>query len=204
MHPYAVIEGGMPLKKANKAILLLHGRGSNAENILGLGDSLGDERTYLAAPQAANGTWYPHSFLAEVQDNEPWLSSAIAQVARLIEETALVLPASQIALVGFSQGACLALETAARHPQRYLCVGAFTGGLIGKTLPRYQGDLHQTPIFIGTGDYDPHVPLPRCEESKAVLTNLNAKVLLQVYPGMGHTINADEIETVKRFISLKK
>lgn len=194
---FPVIQAGKPLKNAQKAIILLHGRGGSAEDILSLGGELADENSCLLAPQASQGTWYPRSFLAERQENEPFLSQSIEQVDRLIQETSQTISLNHIALVGFSQGACLALEVAARNPRPYLCVAAFTGGLIGKMLPSYNGDFQQTPIFIGCGDHDPHVPLQRCEESKAILISLNANVLLKVYPNRSHTISFDEIENVR-------
>lgn len=199
MHPYQISERGQPLQKASKALILIHGRGSTAVDILRLGAQLADEDTYLAAPQAANGTWYPYSFMAEISENEPWLSSAIDIIKRLIDETAAHIPPDQIALAGFSQGACLSLEVAARFPKRYKAILAFTGGLIGKTISKdkYQGDFERCPIFIGTSDPDPHVPLIRCQESAQILEHLNAQVTLKVYPNLGHTINQAEIEIGK-------
>lgn len=202
MHTYQVIEAGKPLQKASKALILLHGRGSTAEDILSLGDVLGDSETYFAAPQATHNTWYPYTFLAERSTNEPWLSSALDLVKQIILQISKTLPSSQIAIAGFSQGACLALEATARFPQRYKGIAAFTGGLIGKTLSPvdYQGDFHQTPIFIGTSDPDPHVPLGRVKESKAILEQLNAHVELKVYPNLGHTIDPDELRRAKAIL----
>src|SRR5262245_37947508 len=126
-----VIQAGKPLKQAEKVMILLHGRGGDAHDILGLGEELADENTCLLAPEAPNHTWYPYSFLEEREKNEPFLSQSINAIVQLIEDTAQILPKTHIALAGFSQGACLVLEVSTRNPARYLCVAAFTGGLIG-------------------------------------------------------------------------
>lgn len=202
MHPYKIIESGQPIDKAEKALLLLHGRGASAYDILSLSQYFVDDTFYVAAPEAKNGTWYPNSFMAEESQNEPWLSSAVDLVRNLIDITSKMIPLNQIYLMGFSQGACLALETASRHAEKYGGVVAFTGGLIGKTIniKKYQGNFFGAPVFIGNSDVDPHVPLSRTEESAAVLKSLGANVSAKIYPGMAHTINEDEIETVQRII----
>lgn len=199
MHEYKILEKGEPLNQASKAIILLHGRGGSAHDIISLADEFCDESFYIAAPQATNHTWYPYSFLAPVNQNEPWLSSAISVVNKLIDETAKVVDIENVYLMGFSQGACLTLEVAARNAKPFAGVVAFTGGLIGEKLidSNYQGDFGGSRIFIGNSNIDPHVPLSRSEESKTILERLGANVTLKVYPNMPHTIIADEINTVK-------
>ncbi len=196
MHDKKIIAAGRPLQEADKAMILLHGRGASPEDILSLVPYLAVEEHALLAPQATARSWYPYSFMAPVQQNEPWLSSAIGLLNGLIDDIiAAGIPAGRISLLGFSQGACLALEFAVRHPRRYGGIMAFTGGLIGDKLQeRYEGDLHQTPVLIGSGDPDPHVPVQRVLESAAVLEKMNASVTKKIYPGMGHTIIAEEIK----------
>lgn len=205
MHTYQVVDQGRPLKQAAKALILLHGRGSTALDILSLADLFADESFYIAAPQASRQSWYPHSFMEEEAQNEPWLTSAIETVKKLIEDIAIHIPKDQIYLMGFSQGACLALETSARYATKYGGIVAFTGGLIGKTLDekKYQGNFAGTKVFIGTSDQDPHVPLVRSEQSKTLIEKMGANVTLKVYAGMAHTINQDEIDWVKKFIFRK-
>lgn len=205
MHTYQVVDQGRLLKQAAKALILLHGRGSTALDILSLADMFADDSFYIAAPQASRQSWYPYSFMEEEAQNEPWLTSAIETVKKLIEEIATHIPKDQIYLMGFSQGACLALETSARYATNYGGIVAFTGGLIGKTLneKKYQGNFAGTKVFMGTSDQDPHVPLVRSEQSKTLMEKMGANVTLKVYAGMAHTINQDEIDWVKKFIFRK-
>lgn len=202
MHSYKIIEQGAEIKKASNALLALHGRGGSAFDILRLAHEFCDDTFYLAAPQAVNNSWYPYSFMAEEKTNEPWLTSAVENVKKLIDETSKYIPKSQIYIMGFSQGACLALEVSARYADKYGGVIAFTGGLIGQTLneKKYRGDFKKTKVFIGNSDIDPHVPLSRSEESKKIMEKLGADVTLKVYAGMAHTINEDEISWVKKNI----
>lgn len=156
---------------------------------------------YLA-PQAAGGAWYPHPFTAPMQRNEPYLSSALevlASVLTTIEET---IPAERVVLLGFSQGACLNLEFAARHARRFGAVVGLSGGLIGPDdTPRdYPGDFARTPTFLGCSDIDPHIPKERVVESGEVYKRMGAEVTVRLYPGMGHTVNADEIRSVNELI----
>ncbi len=199
-----VLHQGPPISKASKALIILHGRGGTAQGIMNLADSFSTPQLYIAAPQASHQTWYPHSFMIEENLNEPYLSSSVEVVKRLIDTISASIPLSQTYLMGFSQGACLALEVAARFATKYGGVIAFTGGLIGSVInkKKYHGDFKGTPIFIGTSDQDPHVPLERAQESKIFLEELGAHVTLKVYPGMGHTINEDEILWVKKNIFL--
>lgn len=184
------------------ALILLHGRGATPEDILTLAPSFADDSFYIAAPEAPHNSWYPYSFMAEDHLNEPCLSNAIECIKRLIDETAL--PSNRIYIVGFSQGACLALEVAARFATQYGGIAAFSGGLIGHTLnpAKYQGDFKGTKVFMGVSDVDPHVPLERAEASKEVLEKMGADVTLKVYPGMGHTINEDEIQSARKVLRI--
>lgn len=197
-----LLESGQPIEKASKALILLHGRGGSAQDILSLAEIFCGDSFYVAAPQAPNNSWYPYSFMAEDRTNEPWLSSAVETVKELMDKIAKNIPQNQLYLVGFSQGACLALEVATRYAARYGGIAAFTGGLIGQTIQqkKYQGNFEGTQVFIGNSDRDPHVPLSRSEESKSLIEKLGGKVTLKVYQGMGHTINEDEINWVKKFI----
>lgn len=201
-HSFKLYEKGTPLAEAKQALLLFHGRGATAQSILDLGQALAPEGTYLAALQATNNTWYPYSFMAPAANNQPWLDSALANALKLIEQTEKVLPSTQIYLAGFSQGACLTLESAARFARPFGGVLAFTGGLIGEVLDTnfYQAKFAGTRIFMSNGDRDPHVPQSRSEESKAVLENLGAEVKLQIYPGRPHTILQEELTLAKSFI----
>lgn len=175
--------------------MLLHGRGSSAQGILSLQHHLQLTDAAIFAPQATNNTWYPHSFIAPVEQNQPALDSALSLVDHVVAEIdGHGMPLEHVFIVGFSQGACLALEYATRHARRYGGVVAFTGGLIGETLnrARYTGDFSETPVLITGGDTDPHVPLTRMEESAAILRQLGAEVTMEIYPGKPHSISADE------------
>ncbi len=202
MHSYDVIERGRPLAEAGKAIILLHGRGGSAQGIISLADKFCDETFYIAAPQALNNVWYPFSFMASEELNEPWLSSSVQTVKQLIDNVSKQIPPSNIYLMGFSQGACLTLEVAARYATRFAGVAAFTGGLIGEKIrsEKYRGDFDGTKIFIGNSDKDPHVPVLRSEESKDLLEKNGADVTLKIYPNMAHTIIQDEIESVLKLM----
>lgn len=199
MHDYIITEKGKPLTEATKAIILLHGRGGTANDIIRLADEFVDDSYYVAAPQAKNNAWYPYSFLEPVEKNEPWLSSAIEIVNRLLNGISEVLGTGNIYIMGFSQGACLAVETVSRNATRYAGVAAFSGGLIGSTPDSslYKGNFIDTKVFIGCSDKDPHIPLARCEYTRDIMESLGAKVNLKIYPDMRHTIIRDEIKTVK-------
>jgi predicted esterase len=171
-----------------------------AADILALAPELGVPGFAFVAPQAAGNTWYPYSFLAPLASNEPWLTSALKAVGRAFARvTAAGIPPERTLLLGFSQGACLTLEYVARHAQRYGGVAGLSGGLIGPDhTPRdYAGSLSGTPVFLGCSDVDPHVPASRVEESAEVLRRLGADVTARLYAGMGHTVNADELEAVR-------
>ena len=195
---------GVALLRASAAMILLHGRGSSAEGILSLADLLAGPEIAGLAPQAAGNSWYPHSFLAPLADNEPWLSSALQVIADILADLERTgLPPDQVALVGFSQGGCLALEFAARHARRYGAVIGLSAGLIGPpgTPRHYDGSLAGTPVFIGCSDRDPHIPLARVRETAVDLTALGAAVDERIYPGMGHTINDEEISVARTLIA---
>jgi predicted esterase len=194
-----VLRSGPSPRDARLVAILLHGRGASAEDILGLAHQFSARDIAYVAPQAAGSTWYPYSFLAPIAQNEPWLGSALRVVVGLAEDLAhRGISSERLVVMGFSQGACLTLEFAARHARRYAAVVAFTGGLIGPPgTPRdYTGDFAGTPVFIGSSDVDPHVPLERVRESTAVFNRMRANVDERIYPRMGHTINADELRAV--------
>ena len=202
-HQLDILYAGTPLEQADKALIMLHGRGADPESILTLSRLLSVEGYALLAPRATNHTWYPLSFLAPVADNEPWLSSAIEVVKQTVDTVLQSgIKAENTYLLGFSQGACLALEFTARHARRYGGIVAFTGGLIGKEIDRsnYSGDFQQTPIFLGTSDPDFHVPVERVYASANIVREMNADVTEKVYLNRGHTISEDEIEQVNRVI----
>lgn len=186
------------------AIILLHGRGGSAEDILGLREEFGFADVAYFAPQAAGGTWYPYSFLAPIERNEPWLTESLAKVGETVEAALRQgIAREKIVIAGFSQGACLASEFVARNAARYGGLIAFTGGLIGPagTDFHHSGSLAGTPAFLGAGDPDPHVPWERVQESAKVLANMGADVMLKRYPGMPHTITREEIEEAKLLIA---
>jgi phospholipase/carboxylesterase len=188
----------------NAAIILLHGRGGSAEDILGLREEFGFHDVTYFAPEAAGRTWYPYSFLAPIERNEPWLTESLAKVGETVDRAVRQgIAREQIVIAGFSQGACLASEFIARNAVRYGGLIAFTGGLIGPTGTefRYPGNLAGTPAFFGSGDPDPHVPWQRVAESAKVLANMGAEVTLKRYPGMPHTIAREEVDEAKVLIA---
>jgi predicted esterase len=198
-----VLRAGADLSQAKAAMIMLHGRGADAADIIGLSEVIGRPEVIYLAPEAAGHTWYPTSFLAPVERNEPGRTSALGVIAGLIGRLgAAKLAPEQIALLGFSQGACLSLEFAARNPRRYGAVFGLSGGLIGETIDpdNYPGSLEGTPAFIGCSDIDPHIPLERVRESAAIMRRLGAEVSEKIYPGMGHTIVEDEIIEVRRIL----
>ena len=194
---------GPVLEEAESAVVLIHGRGDSSRGILALAEEFEAPRTAFLAPQAVSFSWYPYSFLSEVELNEPWLSSALDRVEAAVTAVGTVIPDQRIVLMGFSQGACLALEFAARNTRRYGGVVAFSGGLIGPDgTPRgYPGSLEGTPVFLGCSDVDPHIPVGRVHESAHVMKGLGGEVEERIYPGMGHTINEDEIAWASRLLT---
>ena len=203
MHKKNIITAGKEIAPANKVLIMLHGRGGSAEDILSLSSHLNVKDFALLAPQATNNTWYPYSFLAPPSQNEPWLSSALQLVRELVDDMlSKGVPAGNIYFAGFSQGACLTLEFVTRNAAQYGGVAAFTGGLIGDKIYQetYKGDIHNTPVFIGTSDPDPHIPVERVYATTSILKKMNASVTEKIYPHMGHTINQDEIDQVNQLI----
>ncbi len=203
MHKKEFITAGKDLKTASKVLIMVHGRGGSAEDILSLTDHLHVKDFALLAPQATNNTWYPYSFLAPASQNEPWLSSALNILKEIVADLeAKGIRKANIYFLGFSQGACLTLEFVTRNAAKYGGVVAFTGGLIGDKIntANYSGNFSSTPIFIGSSDPDPHVPVERVNESAAILEGMNATVTKKIYKGMGHTINQDEITEANRLI----
>lgn len=188
----------MPAAKA--AMIMLHGRGASAEDILLLANDLDRDDFAYVAPQAAGWTWYPHSFLQPLALNEPYLSSALRIITETIEMLiGAGLPSTRIMVLGFSQGACLALEYSVRNARRYGGIVGLSGGLIGPDgTPRdYPGSLAGTPIFLGCSDVDLHIPKARVLHTAETLRLLEGEVTLRLYPGMGHTVNEDELEYVR-------
>jgi predicted esterase len=196
--------GGAPLDSASGGLIAIHGRGGGAEDIMALAREVAPPGVTILAPQAAGNTWYPYRFLEPTERNEPYLSSALRIVADLIAQLGEQgIPSERVALLGFSQGACLALEAAARNAQRYAGVIGFSGGLIGPpgTAFEFPGSLEHTPVFIGSSDVDPHIPKERVEETAAALQRLGAAVDVRLYPGMGHTVNRDELEAARSILA---
>jgi phospholipase/carboxylesterase len=202
-HNKQIITAGVPLEQAQKAIIMLHGRGASASSIIPLANHLHLPDAAIIAPQATEHSWYPYSFMAPVENNEPALSSALELINSLVNDIAVQgIGKENLYFIGFSQGACLALEYVARNGAKYGGVIAFTGGLIGQKLAKenYKGDFKSTPILITTGDPDPHVPLSRVEESVTILEKMNANVLLKVYKGRPHTITGEELELAEQHV----
>lgn len=196
-----VRRAGAPLAGARAAAVMLHGRGASAESILSLADAFAADGVAYVAPQAPGGSWYPFSFLSPFEQNEPQLTRALATIDGVVRDLiASGLTRDRIVLTGFSQGACLALEYAARNAARFGGVIAFSGGLIGPPgTPRdYRGALDGSPVFIGCSDVDSHIPLARVQESAAVMRRLGGDVTEKIYAGMAHTINDDEIVHAQR------
>ena len=203
MHTKQVILSGKQTGEATKAMIMVHGRGGSAEDILGLANYLPVNNFALFAPQATNNTWYPYSFLVEPKENEPWLSGALAVLKEVVADVqATGITTDNIYFLGFSQGACLTLEFVARNATKYGGVVAFTGGLIGDKIyeQNYTGDFAGTPVFIGTSDPDPHVPVERVHATAEILNTMHAQVTKKIYKNMGHTISQDEISQVKELI----
>lgn len=203
MHKKNIQTAGKSIKDTKKVLIMVHGRDADTRDILGLAAHFNVSEYALLAPQATNRTWYPYSFMAKPEQNEPWLSSALDLLKELVEEVKEQgISTENIYFLGFSQGACLTLEFITRNATKYGGVAAFTGGLIGDKidLENYAGNFDGTPIFIGTGNPDPHVPLERVKETVGILEKMNAKVELQVYDGRPHTISLEEIETANRVV----
>ena len=198
-----VFSAGKPLEQAQAVLLLIHGRGGTAQSILQLADELHHADFAYLAPQAAGNTWYPHPFLAPIEQNEPWLSSGLNVMGELLRRVdAAGIPAERVIIAGFSQGACLGCEFVARNARRYGGLVVLSGGLIGPpgTTWAYPGSLDGAPVFLGCSNPDPHIPRERVEESVAALQALGGAVTARLYPDLGHTINQDELDHGRRMM----
>jgi len=199
-----VLRGGVPVERARLVAIFIHGRGASAADILSLSEELTAGDVAYLAPQAAGSTWYPLSFLSPIPQNEPGITSGLGTIARLVAEVAAQgVPQERVMLLGFSQGACLSLEFAARHAGRYAAVVGLSGGLIGPPgTPRdYAGAFEGTPVFLGCSDVDAHIPVARVRESADVFRRMGAAVDERIYPRMGHTVNRDELAAVNALLS---
>ncbi|WP_435097807.1 alpha/beta hydrolase [Halarchaeum sp. P4] len=195
---------GSEPEDADVGAVLIHGRGATAQSVLGLADEFDRDDVAYLAPQAANRTWYPQSFMAATEPNQPHLDSALAVVGRAIERLADAgIPAENVLLLGFSQGACLTSEYAARNAQRYGGLAVLSGGLIGETVERerYGGDFEDTPVLLGCSDSDPHIPEERVHETRDVLADLGADVDERIYPDAPHGIFEDEVAAVNDIVA---
>jgi phospholipase/carboxylesterase len=195
-----VLIAGEPLNQAKAAMIMIHGRGSSADNIIGLSADLDVPGFAFLAPQANGNTWYPYPFMQPIESNEPYLTSALTVVEDLVKQVvAAGIAEDHIMILGFSQGACLTLEFTARNARRYAGAMGLSGGLIGPdgTPRNYPGSLDGTPVFLGCSDVDFHIPKERVIESAEILRKLGGDVTMRLYPQMGHTINQDEIDFVK-------
>jgi predicted esterase len=199
-----VLRRGPAAAQARLAVILVHGRGDSASGILGLADEFDLPDLTWVAPQAADSTWYPYSFMSPLEKNEPGLSSGLGVIGGLVQTLASEgIPAARVALMGFSQGGCLAQEYAARNARRYRAIIGLSGGLIGppQTPREYQGSFDGTPVFLGCSDIDPHVPVERVHESAELFSRMGAVVDVRIYPRMGHTVNADEVRAVHALLA---
>jgi len=203
MHIQHLISAGTDLSKAKKVLIMIHGRGGSAEDMLSLAQSLHVKDYALLAPQATHNTWYPYSFMMPPTRNEPWLSSALGILEQAVEEVIKQgIDTENIYFTGFSQGACLTLEFLARNAAKWGGAAAFSGGLIGDQIymENYKGDFSETPIFISSSNPDPHIPLERVQASIEVLKTMHAKVTEQIYENKGHFISQDEIDRANRIV----
>lgn len=199
-----LLRAGPSVGDAGKAVIAIHGRGASAADIIGIGRAIDLPDVSWLAPGASSHTWYPYSFLMPVEQNQPFLDSALSVVGGLLQHLEdSGIPAEQVVLLGFSQGACLVSEFVARYPRRYGGLVVFSGGLIGAAIDPgdYGGSLEGTPVFGGCSDIDPHIPLERFEVTGRVLEDLGATVDFRVYPGMGHTISIEELSAARDLIA---
>ncbi len=199
-HGQRIVEAGEDLGSARAAMVLLHGRGATAEDIMTIASEVQRPGWTYLAPQAAGNAWYPHPFTAPLESNEPYLGAALETISRVVERVESRVPAQRLVLLGFSQGACLTLEWAARNARRYGAVIGLSGGLIGPDgTPRdYPGSFAGTPVFLGCSDVDPHIPMPRVVGAGEVLKRMGADVTVRFYPGMGHMVGIEELETIRK------
>ena len=197
-----VLQAGESIDKARAAMILAHGRGASAADIMTIAAEVTFPGVACLAPQAAGSTWYPNPFTSPLEANEPYLSSALEVLSMLLARVMQAVPADRVVLLGFSQGACLALEFAARNARKYAGVVGLSGGLIGPDVtPRdYPGAFDGTPVFLGCSDVDPHIRKDRVAEAAQVFERMGAVTTMKLYPGMGHTVNEDEIEHVRAIV----
>jgi predicted esterase len=199
--PVSMLGPGLAASRA--AMVMVHGRNAGPENILPLAEAFPHPAFSYLAPAASGRTWYPFSFLSEIERNEPGLSSGLRAIDRLITQVERGgIPRRKVILLGFSQGACLAAEYAIRHAARFGGLIALSGGLIGPPGTRwdYPGDFAGTPVFLGCSDQDPHVPEDRVRESAVVFERKAARVALRIYPGLGHRVNDDELAFARQLV----
>lgn len=198
-----VVSAGKPLGEAPIAVVMVHGRNAGPENILDLVPRLARPNVSYLAPAAANRTWYPYSFMADIASNEPGITSGISVLLALVQRIeAAGVARERVVVLGFSQGACLTTEFAVRNASRYGAIVAYSGGAVGPpgTAWDESGRFEGTPVFLGCSDVDPHVPEPRVRESADVCRRMGAEVTLQIYPGMGHLVNDDEIAWTQQLL----
>ena len=204
-HTRNYVYSGLPLAEAHRVMIMIHGRGANPQSILSLTRHLEFRDAAFVAPEASHNSWYPYSFLAPVEENQPALDSALETIHELVTDLKTRgFSTENICFLGFSQGACLTLEYVTRHAQRYGGIIAFTGGLIGEhlQLSNYQGDFANTQVLITTGDPDPHVPVSRVEETVRIMEKMHAKVTMKIYKGRPHTILGEELELANGVFSM--
>jgi phospholipase/carboxylesterase len=198
-----VARAGAPPERATGAVVMVHGRGADPENILQLVTALGHPGFAYLAPAAAGGSWYPNGFMAPIATNEPGITSGLAAIGAVLDSLAAAgVPPERTVLLGFSQGGCLCVEFAARNARRYGGLAVLSGGLIGPdgTVREYPGSFAGTPAFLGCSDVDPHIPVERVEETARVLDRMGAAVTARLYRGMGHLVNDDETEAVREML----
>lgn len=203
MHIKNIVTSGKQVSEARKALIMVHGRGAGANDILALASHLNVKEYALLAPQATNNTWYPGSFLLPKEQNEPWLSSALSLIENTVEDIKKQgIDHENIYFLGFSQGACLVLEFVTQNARKYGGIAAFTGGLQGEKIDEdnYGGNFEGTRVFIGTGDPDPHVPVDRVNRTAAIMNKLNAAVRVEVYKNKPHNVSQDEIDQANSLI----
>ena len=198
------MRGGTALDAASAVAILVHGRGADPRDMIGLAQAFQRPGIACLAPAAAGNTWYPYSFMSPRDRNEPGISSGLSVIESLVADCLdRGFDASRIVIGGFSQGACLASEFCIRHPRRYGGLLAFSGGLIGPPGMAWDdvtANLAGMPVFLGCSDIDPHIPKERVLETEQVFARLGADVIRKLYPGMGHTINDDEIREARRIL----
>lgn len=203
IHPKNVITSGTDLSNATKVLIMVHGRGGSADDILSLAHFLHVKDFALLAPEASGNSWYPYAFIEKPEQNEPWLTASLSLLAEVVEDVHKEgIEDENIFLLGFSQGACLVLEFAARNATKYGGIVAFSGGLIGDRIypENYHGDFQDTPVFIGSSDPDPHIPVKRVGATAKIFEQMNAEIVVQLYPQMGHTISREELQKANKLI----